>query len=352
MVALNIVLALGDTLSWPVADAPHFRRRLALTTTWQKVFAAAIFTINVYVLVRILWRHWGMGAILPSLVVAALMTALIVLAQFRLLPAMRRRLTPLPVSRLLGQGTAAATGPPARGGHPMEALRHHLAPAPALPRGDEDRRRTLLVDLQARLRRSAGAPETVSGLEAVLEQEPLAVLEALTANLRPKDDLAFFLYSWAAVPSNIKLDFLAFRNIFDAERLDATSGSTAGAAAQVVQSVHAALGVVPGSSLAIEGVRHHSKEGITELLKVAYESYLRLARTVWDMMSNAQRRDGASRAVFSQAAAQSMTAPLALVVLSHRGKSAAILRYMERRDIHPYKINAASLGSHLSRRAA
>lgn len=343
-------------MNWPIADAPHFRRRLALTT-WQKMFAAAMFAVNIYVLVRILWRYWGMGAILPSLLIAALMTTLIVFAHFLALPAIKRRLTPLPVAQLLRQGNAPPAGPPVRGRNSTDAFRKEPAPGYALPRGDEERRRTLLVDLQARLRRSTpsapGETGTLSAeLHAVLEQEPLAVLEALTANLRPDDDLAFFLYSWAAVPSSFKLDFLTFRNVFDAERLDSTSGTTAGAAAGVLHSVHAALRVVPGSSLAVEGVKYYSEEGIIELLKVAYGSYLHLARTIWGMMSNAQRRAGASRIIYTQAASMSMTAPLAAVVLSHPGKSAAILKYMERRDVHPDKVNVASLGSHLARQAA
>ena len=189
-------------------------------------------------------------------------------------------------------------------------------------------------------------------LYGLLEREPLAVLEALTANLRPDDDLAFFLHSWSAVPSSIKLDFLTFRNVFDAERLDAASGTTAGAAAAVLHSVHAAIRVWPGSSLTVEGVRYYSEEGITELLKVAYGSYLNLARTLWGMMSNAQRRAGASRAVYSQAASMSMTGPLAAVILGHKGKHAAILEYMKRRDVHPYKVNVPNLVSHLARQAA
>ncbi len=343
-------------MNWPTADAPRFRRRLALTT-WQKVFAAAIFAVNVYVIVRILWRYWGLGAILPSLLVAAVMTALIVCAQFLALPALRRRLTPLPVAQLLGQGSVPAAGLPGPGGSSPDGHRPAPGSGTTLPRGDEERRRPLLVTLQARLRRSApsgpGEPGPKTGeLEGLLEHEPLAVLEALTANLRPDDDLAFFLHTWAAVPSSIKLDFLTFRNVFDAERLDATSGTTAGAAAAVLRSVHAALRVWPGSSLAVEGVRNYSEEGITELLKVAYGSYLRLARTLWGMMSNAQRRAVATRVVYSQAASMSMTGPLAAVVLGHTGKSAAILAYMERRDVHPYKVNVAGLVSHLAKQAA
>ena len=342
-------------MNWPIADAPHFRRRLALTT-WQKLFAAAIFAINVYILARILWRYWGPVAILPSLAVAALVTVLIVFAQFQALPALRRRLTPLPVAQLLGQGSAPAAWPPGHGGHSTDAYRKVLAAGNTLPRGDEERRRTLLVDLQARLRRSppasAQAETLADELHAPLEQEPLAILEALTANLRPDDDLAFFLHSWAAVPSSIKLDFLTFRNVFDAERLDATRGTTAGAAAAVLRSVHSAIRVVPGSSLAIEGVKNYSEDGISDLLKVAYGSYLQLARTFWGMMTNAQRRARATRAIYTQAAAMSMTGPLAAVVLSHKGKSAQILKYMERRDVHPHKVNVVSLGSHLARHGA
>jgi hypothetical protein len=340
-------------LNWPVADAPHFRRRLALTT-WQKLFAAAIFAINVYILARILWRYWGPVAILPSLAVAALVTVLIVFAQFQALPALRRRLTPLPVAQLLGQGSAPAAWPPGHGGHSTDAYRKVLAAGNTLPRGDEERRRTLLADLQSRLRRSTPAQaETLADeLHAALEQEPLAILEALAANLRPDDDLAFFLHSWAAVPSSIKLDFLTFRNVFDAERLDAARGTTAGAAAAVLRSVHSAIRVVPGSSLAIEGVKNYSEDGITDLLKVAYGSYLQLARTFWGMMTNAQRRALATRAIYTQAAAMSMTGPLAAVVLGHKGKSAQILKYMERRDVHPHKVNVASLGSHLARHGA
>lgn len=343
-------------MNWPIADAPHFRRRLALTT-WQKLFAAAIFAMNVYFLARILWRYWGPVAILPSLAVAALVTVLVVFAQFRALPAFRRRLTPLPVAQLLGQGSAPAAWPPGHGGHPTDAYRKVLAAGNTLPRGDEERRRTLLVDLQARLKRStppasAQAETVAEELHAALEQEPLAILEALTANLRPDDDLAFFLHSWAAVPSSIKLDFLTFRNVFDAERLDAAHGTTAGAAAAVLRSVHSAIRVGPGSCLAIEGVKNYSEDGITDLLKVAYGSYLQLARTLWGMMTNAQRRAGATRAIYTQAAAMSMTGPLAAVVLGHKGKSAQILKYMERRDVHAHKINVVSLGSHLARQGA
>lgn len=343
-------------MNWPIADAPNFRRRLALTT-WQKLFAAAIFAINVYFLARILWRYWGPVAILPSVAVAALMTALIVLAQFHALPAIKRRLTPLPVAQLLGQGSAPAAWPPMHGGHASGAYRIVPAAGSTLPRGDEERRRTLLVDLQARLRRStqpaSAQSESLAGeLGAALEREPLAILEALTANLRPDDDLAFFLHSWAAVPSSIKLDFLTFRNVFDAERLDAASGTTAGAAAAVLRSVHSAIRVVPGSSLAVEGVKNYSADGVTELLKVAYGAYLQLARTLWGMMTNAQRRAGGTRAIYTQAAAMSMTGPLAAVVLSHQGKSAAILKYMERRDVLPHKVNVASLSSHLARQGA
>lgn len=343
-------------MNWPIADAPRFRRRLALST-WQRVFAAAIFAVNVYVIVRILWRYWGLGAILPSLLVAALMTTLIVLAQFLALPAAKRRLTPLPVAQLLGPGNDPAEGLPGPGGKSPGGHRPAPLSGTTLPRGDEERRRSLLVTLQARLRRSApsapGEPGTMTAeLHGLLEQEPLAVLEALATNLRPDDDLAFFLHSWAAIPSSIKLDFLTFRDIFVDERLDSTSGSTAGAAAAVLRSVHAAIRVWPGSSLAAEGVNHYSEQGITDLLKVAYGSYLRLARTLWGMMSNAQRRAGATRVVYSQAASMSMTGPLAAVVLDHKGKSAAILGYMERRDVHPYKVNVASLVSHLARRAA
>ena len=296
-----------------------------------------------------------MGAILPSLVIAALVTALFVFAQFLAMPAISRRLTPLPAAQLLRQGNAPAAGQPACGRNSLDAFRRQPASGNTLPRGDEERRRTLLVGLQARLRRSTpSAPgETLSAeLHAVLEQEPLAVLEALTANLRPDDDLAFFLYSWAAVPGSIKLDFLTFRKVFDGERPDAKRGTTAGAAAAVLRNVHAALHLGPGSSLAIEGVEYYSEEGITELLKVAYGSYLQLARTFWDKMSNAQRRAEASRVIYTQAASLSMTAPLAAVVLSHRGKAAAILKYMERREVHPYKVNVASLASHLARKAA
>ena len=129
-----------------------------------------------------------MGAILPSLVIAALVTALFVFAQFLAMPAISRRLTPLPAAQLLRQGNAAAAGQPARGRNSLDAFRRQPASGNTLPRGDEERRRTLLVGLQARLRRSTpSAPgETLSAeLHAVLEQEPLAVLEALTANLRP-----------------------------------------------------------------------------------------------------------------------------------------------------------------------
>ncbi|HSL37171.1 MAG TPA: hypothetical protein VK883_10100, partial [Arthrobacter sp.] len=126
-------------MNWPIADAPRFRRRLALTT-WQKVFAAAIFAVNVYVIVRILWRYWGLGAILPSLLVAALMTTLIVCAQFLALPAMRRRLTPLPVAQLLGQGSAPAAGLPAPGGISPDGHRPAPVSGTTLPRGDEERR--------------------------------------------------------------------------------------------------------------------------------------------------------------------------------------------------------------------
>ncbi|WCI08197.1 hypothetical protein PJ267_17360 [Arthrobacter sp. OVS8] len=342
-------------MNWPVADAPHFRRRLALTT-WQKLFAATIFAMNVYFLARILWRYWGPGAILAGVAVAALMTVLIVLAQFQALPALRRRLTPLPVAQLLGQGSVPAAWPPVHGGHPADAYRNVPGSGNTLPRGDEERRRTLLVDLQARLRCSPSASaqsQTVADeFHALLEQEPLAILEALTANLRPDDDLAFFLHSWAAVPTGIKLDFLTFRNVFDAERPDARRGTTAGAAAAVLRSVHSAIRVVPGSSLAIEGVRNYSEDGITDLLTVAYGSYRQLARTLWGMMTNAQRRDGAARAIYTQAASMSMTGPLAAIVLSHKGKSAEILKYMERRDVHPRKVNVVSLGSHLARQGA
>ncbi|WP_224047602.1 hypothetical protein [Arthrobacter sp. NicSoilB4] len=288
---------------------------------------------------------------------AALLTVLVVFAQFQALPAIKRRLTPLPVAQLLGQGGAPAAWPPVHGGHPADAYRVVPDAGNTLPRGDEERRRTLLVDLRARLRRTTqSAPaqsETFADeLDAVLEREPLAVLEALAANLRPEDDLAFFLHSWAAVPSSIKLDFLTFRNVFDAERLDAASGTTARAAAAVLRSVHSAIRVVPGSSLAIEGVKYYSEEGITELLEVAYGSYLQLARTLWGMMTNAQRRAGGTRTIYTQAAAMSMTGPVAAVVLSHKGKSAVILKYMERRDVHSSKVNVASLGSHLARYGA
>jgi hypothetical protein len=189
-------------------------------------------------------------------------------------------------------------------------------------------------------------------LQALLDQEPLAVLEALKAHLRPDDDLAFFLHSWAAVPSTIKLDFLTFRSAFDGERLDAVSGNTAGAAAGVLRSVHASLSLPPRSSLAIEGVEHFSAEGIVELLKVAYGCYLQLARTFWGMMSNSQRRGADGRAIYTQAASMAMTTPLAALVLEQKGKSAEILTYMERRNVHPSKINIAGLKSHLARRTA
>lgn len=120
----------------------------------------------------------------------------------------------------------------------------------------------------------------------------------------------------------------------------------------MLRSVHAAIRVRPGSSLAVDGVRYYPEEESTELLKVAYGSYLQLARTLWGMMSTAQRRAVATRVIHSQAASMNMTGPLAAVVLGHTGNSAAILAYMKRRDVHPYKVNVAGLVSHLAKQAA
>src|SRR5688572_23572060 len=105
------------------------------------------------------------------------MTALIVCAQFLALPALRRRLTPLPVAQLLGQGSAPAAGLPGPGGISPDGHRPAPGSGTTLPRGDEERRRPLLVTLRARLRRPApsapGEPGTKAGeLEALLEQEP------------------------------------------------------------------------------------------------------------------------------------------------------------------------------------
>lgn len=343
-------------MSWPIADAPQFSRRL-LRTNWQRMFAAAIFAVNVYVLWPLLWRLWGPAGILASLVVAALMTWFIALLQFVAAPALNRTVMPPPFGKLLGQSNGPAAGQPLHGEHALDSFRRQLALGNALPRGDEERRRTLLVGLQERVRRSLppGAEDTrklFTDMCAALEREPLPVLEALATNLRPEDDLAYFLHSWAAVPSTIKLDFLTFRNIFDGERLEATSSSTAGAAAGVLRSVHVALHLRPGLSLANEGVEHYSEERIIELLRVAYGAYLLTARTLWGMMSNAQRRAAISRAVYTQITSMSMTSPLASVTLNHAGKSAAILKYMERRDVYPEKVNIASLEKYLARQSA
>jgi hypothetical protein len=131
-----IVLVLGGHLNWPIADAPQFRRRLSLSG-YQKVFAAAVFAVHMYVLVRILWRDWGIGAIFASLVIAALMTTLIVLAQFLLMPAINRRVAPMPIARLLGQSYPPAAGPPVHGGMSLTALRPERVSPDTLPHGDE-----------------------------------------------------------------------------------------------------------------------------------------------------------------------------------------------------------------------
>lgn len=344
-------------MSWPTADAPQFRSRL-LRTNWQRMFAAAIFAVNVYVAWPLLLRLWGPAGILASLVIAGLMTWFIVLLQFVASPALKRTLTPLPFGKLLGLPNGSASGQPLYGEHALDAFRRHLAAmGNELPRGDEERRRALLIGLQERVRRSLppgpdDARKLFADMSAALEREPLPVLQATAASLRPEDDLAYFLHSWAAVPSTYKLDFLTFRSIFDGERLDATTGSTAGAAAGVLRSVHVALHLRPGQSLTNEGVDRYSEERIIELLRVAYGAYLLTARTLWGMMSNAQRRAAISRAVYTQITSMSMTSPLASVTLNHAGKSAAILKYMERRDVYPEKVNIASLEKYLARQSA
>lgn len=312
--------------------------------------------MNVYVTWPLLWRLWGPVGILASLVIAGLMTWFIVLVQFVAAPALKRTFTPPPFGKLLGQPNGSA-GQPLYGEHALDAFRRHLATGNQLPHGDEERRRALLTGLQERVRRSLppGPDDTrkmFADMCAALEREPLPVLQAMAANLRPEDDLAYFLHSWAAVPSTYKLDFLTFRSIFDGERLDAASSSTAGAAAGVLRSVHVALHLGPGQSLTKEGVDHYSEERIIELLRVAYGAYLLTARTLWGMMSNAQRRAAISRAVYTHITSMSMTSPLARVALNHAGKSGAILKYMERRDVYPEKVNIASLEKYLARQSA
>lgn len=223
------------------------------------------------------------------------------------------------------------------------------------PPADDLRRRALVDRMSSRIRKAmpaqlAGTPLPVE-LQELLQREPFVVLHAMDQNLRPDDDVAYFLYSWAGVPSCLKLDFLTFRDLFHSESVDASKETTAGAAAGVLHRIYMVLGMGPGWSLTIQATAYLSRERIRDLLEVAYGAYLSLAHTLWATMSMRRRKTAAALGIYTNATQASMDVPLAELILRYPGRSAEILKYVERRYTFFRNLNLKWLHDHLERTA-
>lgn len=358
-------------MSWPIADAPQFKHRF-LATRWQRSVTASASVLVALGLVRAFRSGWESGLMRFALEAVVGIVALgIIIVYLRMRPNADKAWMPTPYAQVppdLAPTAPSADNLPAEevnSEQPHTANRDDLPGLQYLididgrslhgPPSNDLRRRALIDRLAARIRDAmpaelAGTPLPVE-LQDLLEREPFVVLQAMEQYLRSDDDVAYFLYSWAAVPSCIKLDFLTFRDVFHSETVDASRGTTAGAAANVLHRVYLVLGMDPGWSLTYQATAYLSRERVMDLVVVAYGAYISLAHTLWATMSMRKRRTAAILGVYTRATEASMDVPLAELILEHPGRSAEILKYIERRFTFLRRLNLKSLHRYLTWRA-
>jgi hypothetical protein len=358
-------------MNWPIADAPQFKRRF-LATRWQRSMAGAAGVYVAFGLMRSFWNGWESGLMRLGLEMAVGLLALgIIFVYLRMRPNADKAWMPIPYAEvppdLTATAPSAAVAPAeeSEGGHPYLAKEGDRPGLQYLidmdgqslqgPPPNDLSRRALIDRMSSRIRDAmpaelAGTPLPVE-LQELLEREPFVVLRAMEQNLRPDDDAAYFLYSWATVPSCIKLDFLTFRDVFHSESVDASKETTAGAAAGVLHRMYLVLGMDTGWSLTIQATAYLSRERISDLLEVAYGAYVSLAHTLWATMSMRRRRTAAALGIYTSATQASMDVPLAELILQHPGRSAEILKYVERRYTFLRNLNLKWLHDHLERTA-